>query len=303
MNSAFSAFGRFQFFRKALALAFFSLSATGCISSHPPIDVEINAGEILPEAASRSGWAYLEEGAYDAAIVAFQTKLSNGEEDEDVRFGLAQALRYSGRNEAAEIEYSKLLLSPAYRVEALIGIGYAKFASLDTNGAFQVFSEATAADETAWKAWLGLAQLRDLAKDWNAADGLYAKALLHTDRRAAVLNNHGVSMLARGEAERAAVLFEMAQQIDPYSKRIAVNLEMTQAALGKATGGSKDSHLDARRRAQKLNNQAYVAMMRGETDLAETLIEEALDAHPSFYPIAEKNKQTLQALKQGGDTR
>lgn len=273
-----------------------ALGAAGCFATTPS-EPDITLKEMATTANAASGWEYLEQGAYEAAVPAFQLALSKTPDDEKLRFGLAEALRHTGRIAVAEAQYAKLLNSAEFRVAALTGIGHVKLASYDTNGAYEMFSTATAEDETAWKAWLGLAQLKDLANDWAAADDAYAKALEHAGDRALVLNNQGVSMLARGDFKKAAVYFDMAAAIDPGSQRTQTNLDLTRAALEGDMDLSRYEYLDAKSRAQKFNNWGYAAMLRGDLDRAELYFEQAIDVHPSFYAIAHKNLRTLQAVR------
>ena len=282
----------------ALGLA---LALSGCFTTKGDIEVAVKATEIEPKTPMRSGWSYLEEGAYQAAATAFKLKLAKDETDEDARYGLAQALRYAGRPAAAEAHYAKLLNSVERRTDALTGIGYSKLSTFESDGAEAAFLEATEADPTAWKAWLGLAQLDDLELRWLQADKKYEQALKYTDNRALVLNNFGVSMLARGDSERAVSLLEQALALDPSQARTRTNYEAARSTLGKMAAHTADAPLDARDRARKLNNVAYVAMLRGDIPQAEQLFDEALETHPSFYPVAEKNKQVLKAIKSTAD--
>ncbi len=274
-----------------------SIAVSGCFASSGA-KPEISITETLPVANTvQTGWDYLDQGAYGAAIPAFQMAISKKPSDESLRFGLAEAYRYAGYSERAEVQYAKLLESVQYRNNALTGIGHIQLSNYDTDGAFEMFSVAVIENEAAWKAWLGLAQLRDLAQDWQGADEAYKDALAHSNDRATVLNNHGVSMLARGDAKTALVYFEMAAAIDPRSSRVQTNIDLAKSSLGDDADGSSYKHLDGKTRARKLNNQGYAAMMRGDSSEAEAYFQEAIDVHPSFYAVAHKNLQTLKTAR------
>lgn len=291
--------------RKSLRLlAVFAtcLMAQGCLASFGAAKPEIAIKETpTSEAALKSGWEYMDQRAYGAAIQAFRVALSKDPGDENLQFGLAEAYRNTGRLELAESEYAELLQSQEYRGAALTGIGHVKLASYDSNGAFEMFSTAITEDSTAWKAWLGLAQLRDLAKDWEAADEAYRHALANTPDSALVLNNHGVSMIARGDAKTALTYLEMASSLAADSPRIQTNIDLARAMLDNGDQSGKDSHLDSKTLARKLNNRGYVAMLSGDFASAEQYFLEAIEAHPSFYAVAHKNLHTLRTAK--ADTR
>lgn len=273
---------------------------TGCFAT-PSKQIDISLKESLPAAnTAQSGWRYLDQGEYGAAIPAFQLALSKNPDDENLHFGIAESFRYLGAIERAEIYYAKLLNSARYRVGALTGVGYIKLASQDNSGAYEMFSQAIAEDDTAWKAWLGLASLSDQARDWIEAELSYQNALATTDKRAVVLNNYGISMLARGDAAAALVYFEMAEQIAPNSERIKNNRIFAQLDVNNGRRRS-DNHLNGKELAKRLNNRGYIEMVRGNSSKAEEYFAEAIDAHPSFYATAHKNLKTLHSINKTHD--
>lgn len=282
-----------------LAIAAAGLATQGCFASFGAAKPEIAVKDSVttPDKAMKTGWEYMDQRAYGAALQAFRAALSGDPTDENLQFGLAEAYRYAGHHELAEKRYAELLQSEQYRNAALTGIGHVKLASYDASGAFEMFSTAVAEDETAWKAWLGLAQLRDLAKDWDAADEAYQRALANTPDSALVLNNHGVSMIARGDPQTALTYLEMAASIAADSPRIQTNIDLARAMLGGGEHSVKDSHLDSKTLARKLNNRGYVAMLSGDFASAEQYFLEAIEAHPSFYAVAHKNLHTLKTAK------
>lgn len=287
--------------KRGLFCTFAVLSASGCITTQPTV-TEIVEKETLPAInTAKSGWDYLDQGAYAAAIPAFKIALHKEPENEKLLFGLAEAYRYTGQVERAEIFYAKLLGSADYKVNALTGIGYIKLSSHDNGNAFELFSRAVKEDDTTWKAWLGLASLRDLAKDWENADVAYKNALKSTNDRTVVLNNHGISMLARGDAAAARHYFDLALQISPNSERVKNNFDLAESDLDQNGKKSSYRHLRGKELARRLNNQGYVEMVRGNRAEAETYFVEAIDTHPSFYATAHKNLRTLRTLKKTKD--
>lgn len=276
-----------------------ALGTTGCfITGEPMPEITMKDLPASPKQPAKSGWDHLAEGAPRAAIAAFSGALSNDPNDKHQRLGLAEAYRRAGAHALAEKEYAQLLNSETYRIDAQIGIGFIKLASFDMSEAYDMFSSAVEEDAAAWRAWLGLAQLRDSGADWEGADEAYAQALENTDDRALVLNNHGVSMLARGDVEKAIALLNMALAIKPGSERVQTNLDLAMVVDEDGEIRSQTQHdIDNKEKARKLNNMGYVAMLRGDLNAADTLLEEASDAHPSFYATAYKNQNTLKAIK------
>ncbi len=119
---------------------------------------------------------------------------------------------------------------------------------------------------------------------------------MNTDNRALVLNNHGVSYFARGEEDLAIDYFNMALAIQPGFERALRNLDLAHAATETTIGDKEYAHLDEKYRAKRYNNKGYIAMMRGDYEMASALFDRAIEEHPSFYAKAHKNKQALQKI-------
>ena len=255
--------------------------------------VQRMTGTITPQSAD----SLLKNGYYAEATIAFQSQLHTNPDDAVARFGLADAMRKSGRNNEAKLEYAKLISNPEWKLRALEGMGQSSLATGDREGARDSFNQVVSEDTKAWKAWLGIAELYDLDSNWAKADEAYALALASTTQPALVYNNQGLSRLARGEPKWAADHFRLALSTDPTMKRAATNLELAEASAGKSLDKISASERDAKERARKLNNAGYVAMLQNRPDEARAFYQAAMDAHPSFYPQAFQNMQTLDASR------
>jgi Tfp pilus assembly protein PilF len=55
--------------------------------------------------------------------------------------------------------------------------------------------------------------------------------------------------------------------------------------------------VDPVKRASKLNNAGYVAMIQGDFTGAETLFRQALASHPQFYGSAYQNLNALRSMR------
>jgi Tfp pilus assembly protein PilF len=250
-------------------------------------------GTITPQSAeslSRNGY-------YAEAAIAYGSQLQTNPEDAVARYGLADAMRKAGRNNEAKLEYAKLLSNADWKLRALEGMGQSSLATGDHEAARDSFNQVVSEDTKAWKSWVGIAQLYDLDRNWAKADEAYALALASTTQPALIYNNQGLSRLARGEPKWAADHFRLALATDPTMKRAATNLEIAEAAAGKSLDKISSSERDAKERARLLNNAGYVAMLQNHPDEARAFYQAAMDAHPSFYPQAFQNLQTLDAAK------
>jgi Tfp pilus assembly protein PilF len=238
----------------------------------------------------------LARGLYDKAAIAYRAGLQSNPDDHEARFGLAEAERLEGKFDDARKDYTPLVEIAGWKARALEGLGRVAYATGDRAAAFEKFTAATMEDPNAWHSWLGIAQLQDFNKQWAKADEAYALALSSTKEPAVVHNNHGVSMMARGEPAAAVEMFRSALAADPKLVRAATNLDLAQAAAGqKAILDS--SQADARERARKLNNYGYVAMLQDRPEDAQRYYEAAIKEHPSFYALAFNNLKTLETSK------
>jgi len=280
--------------RTALAVSAFAL--LGACAGAPKAEmVDFAPLERLSDAMTPD--LLMSRGYYDQAALAYRSALANNPEDHPARFGLAEAQRLGGKLDAAATEYTKLSENPQWNGRAMEGLGRIALNKGDRAGALDKFSIVVAQDPTAWHSWLAIAQLNDIDKQWAKADEAYALALASSKEPANVYNNHGVSMMARGEPAVAAELFRNALAADPKLTRAATNLDMAVAATGQAA--SLDSgNGDARERARKLNNYGYVAALQGRDEDAKRYYEAAVKEHPSFYALAFNNLKTLQTAEE-----
>lgn len=277
-------------------LAAASLLALGACATSPMPEispVQTLSHAVTPETAQ----TLASRGQYGQAVVAYRSALKTNAEDASARYGLAEALRKSGKPDEARGEYTTLLNNPEWKARALEGLGWVSLTSAERTDAFSLFNQAVAEDAKMWGAWLGIAQTHDLDKNWAKADEAYALALASTDEPSLVLNNQGISKLARGEAGAAAELFRSALAQDPKMERARINLALADAVNGKSLQAVGASEQDARERAKLLNNYGYVAMLQGRPDEARAFYQAALKEHPSFYPRAFQNLKSLDASK------
>jgi Flp pilus assembly protein TadD len=279
-------------------LATSALALLGACATSPPAMVDISpiekvSNSMTPETTDM----LMARGYYEQAAVAYRSALQTNPEDHAARYGLAESGRLAGKPDAARTDFERLIAVPEWKLPALEGLGRIAMVTGDRTGALEKFSAVVAENPAAWRSWLNIAQLHDVAKDWAKADEAYALALAASKEPATIYNNHGVSMMARGEPAAAVGLFRNAIAADPKLVRAATNLDLAQAAAGEqATLDARDS--DARERARKLNNYGYVAMLQDRPEDAKRYYEAAIKEHPSFYALAFNN---LKALEGSGE--
>ena len=121
----------------------------------------------------------------------------------------------------------------------------------------------------------------DNLQRWEDADLSYSRALSGSKRQAAVLNNWGVSKLARQDYDAAEQLFGQALDADPQFAHAKVNL-----ALASALKGDFDIPalaMDEIEKAHLFHDVGLIALRRGDKETARRLIQAAVDSHPRHY--------------------
>ena len=219
------------------------------------------------------------------AAAYFRDKLAR--EPENIKYlrGLASSLTRANRPEEAALAYDKLIdtgqATDADRLtyaEALIKGGDIKNAEVQLDA-------ITPTVET-YKRYLLEAIVADHNQDWTRSDSYYKTARGLTTRPAAVLNNWGMSKLARGQTTEAANLFQEAITFDPtmFSAKNNLVTARAQSRLYRLPV----IPMTESEEAQLLYNVGIVAVRQGDIDVGKGLFETAVDIHPEHFPEAQQ---------------
>lgn len=137
------------------------------------------------------------------------------------------------------------------------------------------------------KAWGALAVLEDKAGHWDRGADAYARAIALTPEDPSLLNNAGVSLMRQNHFAEAITLFRQALLLDPDNAHARNNLD-----IARVTGGERpsfDAEEDSRRRAERLNNAGYAALLAGDDATAAGYFAAAIKVNPFAFKIAETN--------------
>lgn len=226
------------------------------------------------------------------AVNYFQKALAAEPDRTDFRRGLAHSLVRAKRyNEAARVFQELITLGqdqPADRIEyALVAIRLDRWDDART-----VAASFPSGLDTA-RRYMIEAMIADQDQDWEKADALYAKAEKLSTQPAQVLNNWGVSQMARGDLKAAEKTFERAVSYDTALFSAKNNLAIVRGLQGQFTLPLVP--LSDEERAVLLNNLGIVAMRQGDERLARGLFAAAVDAHPQYYASAADKLTALEA--------
>lgn len=188
----------------------------------------------------------------------------------------------------AEARYAQLLAHNPSDARSAERGGIAALQMGDVKLGKTLIRKAVSSKGASWRAWNALGVLCDFERDWDGADAAYATADEIAPDRPEILNNHGWSLILRGDWTSAVPVLERAARLDPKSGRIANNLELARTAvaadLPRRRPGESDSDFAAR-----LNDAGIAAELRGDRARAMSAYARALTASDSWYVRAANN--------------
>jgi Flp pilus assembly protein TadD len=273
----------------AIMVTALSLAACESVSDKPDplaasIIDEANLSELMLTASDPA-----------SAVDYFEQSLAREPDRADFRRGLAISFARAKRyNEAARVFQELITLNqdqPADRLEyAFIAVKLDRWEDVKTLA--QSFPDGLQTT----RRYLIDAMVADQDNDWAAADAAYARAEKLSSRPAEVLNNWGVSQMARGDLSAAAATFTRAVSFDSRLFNAKNNLVI-------ARGLQRDYRLPLvplsdEERAILLNNLGIIAMRQGDERIARGLFEAAVDAHPQYYAGAADKLAVLESSVQ-----
>jgi Flp pilus assembly protein TadD len=225
----------------------------------------------------------------------FAQALAREPDRADFRRGLAMSLTRAGRyGEAARVFQELITLNqdePNDRLEySIVAIKLDRWDDVKT--LVQTFPDGLQTS----RRYMIDAMVADQNSDWAAADAAYARAEKLSSRPGAVLNNWGVSQMARGDLTAATATFTRAISFDARMFSAKNNLAIVR-------GLQRDYNLplvplNDEEKAIMLNNLGIIAMRQGDEEIAKGLFAGAVDAHPRHYASAADKLAALEAIVQ-----
>lgn len=270
----------------AAGLAALSLSACESVSEKPDplaknIIDETNLNDLM-----------LSVSDPQAAVDYFRKALAREPDRADFRRGLARSLtRAKKYMEAARVFEEMIALGQEEPVDlvqyALVSIRLDRWD--DVRSAAARFPDGLQTP----RRYVIEAMLADQDGDWEKADALYARAEEMSAQPAAILNNWGVSQMARGDLRAAEKTFERAISYESGLFSAKNNLAIVRGLQGEYSLPLVP--LKDEERAVLLNNLGIIAMRQGQERVARGLFAAAVDAHPQHYASAADKLALLEA--------
>ena len=236
----------------------------------------------------------LQSGRFEQARIMLDAAIKSGVQGEEVDRLLAELAFRSGDHASALRRYETLAALHPHEPLTLERAGIAAIHVGDLRRATWALTAATQLPGASWRAWNARGAAADLRRDWNDADLAYGRAMALAPDRAEVLNNHGWSLMLRGQWAEALPLLERAAAMDPKARRTAHNLELARAALAEDLPRRRPGESDADWSA-RLNDAGVMAAAGGDRQRAVAAFAQALEASTAWFDRAANNLAIVKA--------
>ena len=151
------------------------------------------------------------------------------------------------------------------------------------------------AKQLSWTAYNGLGIIATEEADLVQAEYLFKKADRILPNNPEILNNLGFVLCLADKCQEAIAYYHLALQIDPRFKKALDNYALLQARLGHYDL-AYEAFVKVSSEAEANNNLGYIAMMKGDYDLANNYLQEAIKLSPHYYKKANENMKHLEWL-------
>jgi Tfp pilus assembly protein PilF len=220
----------------------------------------------------------------------FEEAVAETPDSPDLRRQLAQAYAREGRSAEARDVYAAMAEADEASAE-----DYVEAALLDIeldrwDSALSTAGRVSAELDTPRRHLLD-ALLADHIGDWTTADRAYAAAIQRSPDPARMMNNWGVSLMARRSLAEAEATLLKAVALEPQLFAAKNNVAITRALRGDYA--LPPVALDDKERATLLYNMGLIAMRRGEKSAARKLFAEAVDINPRHFSAAARQLGTV----------
>lgn len=224
------------------------------------------------------------------AVTYFQKGVATKPNDMSMLRGLAKSLVRAQEPEQGAVVWAHIATMPGATNEDRVAEADALIRANKWKKAAQVLNAINPTYETFDRYRLE-AMVADSRKQWKKADSFYSTAAGMTTQPAGIYNNWGFSKLTRGDYAGAEKLFYKALSYDP-------NLFTAKNNLVLARGAQRKYDLPVIpmtqvERAKLLYTLALSAVKQGDVATGKSLLKDAIDTNPRYFPDAQRALDAL----------
>lgn len=269
--------------RRLMGGAVFGVMALGGCTEMTDAEKNADLGSVNAIDATQLNDIVLTFADPEEAVNHFRDLVTAEPANPEYQRGFAASLARANRPDEASVAWRTLVASGAATNKDRVAFAESLVRSDKWDAARAELDNVPPTYET-YERYLLEALLADRAKAWEKSDAFYSNARGLTIRPASVLNNWGISNLARGNYARAEELFLESITFDGKLFNPKNNLVI-------ARGKQKNYRLPimnvtSAEKAQLLYNLGLEAVRNGDTNEAKGLFAEALEVSPQFFPEA-----------------
>ena len=194
----------------------------------------------------------------------------------------------NGQTKEANKHFQKILDQDDQFALAYEGQGQALLIQGDLFGADQAFRNALNVNPKLWRSHNYLGIMADRRHLHLSAIEAYKAALAIQPREGAVLNNLGMAHYMNRHYRQAARTFYQAMQAGIDSPKVANNLGLALAKLGRFPQAF-DAFKKSTNQAKAYNNVGIALLEAGQPRRAMSCFKKAIDLEPTYYEKAKDN--------------
>ncbi len=282
------------------------LALGGCATQTELAEVSIEpaapntmAEEMIPTALAEAELE-LAAGKYEKAFPRFNAVLRAEPDNPRALLGAAECQLAGGDIAESLAGFESLMEVSWMRARALQGRGIILSVLGQHQMGQDLLLQAVADDPGLWRAWNAIGRNYDMEGEWDKALENYDRALAVNAGAPSIYNNRGVTLLMQARYKAAAKSFRQALRLDPDSSVAQMNLRLSIAWQGRYQEAL--TGLKAARLPEALNNVGFIAMRRGDYEMAEIYLRRAMAKSPSFYEKAAENLDYLEEIKRSASS-
>lgn len=231
-------------------------------------------------------------GDPDEAVAYFSRANASDPGRIDLQRGLAKSLIRAGRNPEGAAAWELVVAHEDAENVDRVELADALIRNNRWDDAAAALNTIPPTYET-FKRYRLEAMVADSKQQWEKADSFYETAAGLTTRPATVYNNWGYSKLTRGDYPAAERLFVDALRHNSNMFTAKNNLVLARGAQRNYT--LPVVPMTQIERAQLLHTMALAAIKQGDVTIGKSLLNDAIETHPRFFPEAVRALEALDA--------
>ncbi|WP_439154734.1 tetratricopeptide repeat protein [Yoonia sp.] len=231
-------------------------------------------------------------GDPDEAVAYFSRANASDPGRIDLQRGLAKSLIRAGRNPEGAAAWEVVTIHEDAENTDSVELADALIRNNRWDDAAATLNTIPPTFET-FKRYRLEAMVADSKQQWEKADSFYETAAGLTTRPASVYNNWGFSKLTRGDYPAAERLFVDALRYNSDVFTAKNNLVLARGAQRNYT--LPVVPMTQIERAQLLHTMALAAIKQNDVTIGKSLLNDAIETHPRFFPEAVRALEALDA--------